>query len=186
MRKKLNLSNEYVIGNIGRISEQKNPIFLINVFNEISKNNPNVKLLWVGDGEMMDEVKKHAEELGIIKNIIFTGRVSNPEDYYNVIDLFAMPSFYEGFPIAAIEAQTNDLTCLLSNKITNKSIITNKTKLLDIEEKMEWVSEIKKQMKLKNTRNNNFEIMQKKGYDINTTIELISNIYNEILNDNGK
>lgn len=186
MRKKLNLSNEYVIGNIGRMSEQKNPFFLLNIFSKLKKINSNIKLLWVGDGELMDEAKKHVDKLGVSKDVIFTGRVSNPEDFYNVMDLFAMPSLYEGFPIAAIEAQTNDLICLLSDKITEESKITSKSKLLSIDNEEEWVLEIQKQMLSKDIRNDNFDIMKDKGYDINTTVILLSNIYKGIIDNNGK
>lgn len=97
-----------------------------------------------------------------------------------------MPSLYEGFPIAAIEAQTNDLICLLSDKITEESKITSKSKLLSIDNEEEWVLEIQKQMLSKDIRNDNFDIMKDKGYDINTTVILLSNIYKGIIDNNGK
>ena len=57
LRKQLGITNEFVIGHVGRFFEQKNHLFLIDIFNEVIKINSNSKLILVGGGELDDSLK---------------------------------------------------------------------------------------------------------------------------------
>lgn len=176
-RKKLGIDSNYVIGNVGRLSEQKNPEFLIKLFHNLRKKHSEIKLLWVGDGELMESIKKLTSELGEEDNIIFTGKVNNPEYYYQAMDLFVMPSFYEGFPISAIEAQTSGLQCILSDNITKEAAITENVSFIPLQQENLWINFIEKIINKKFERKNQLELMERKGYNIQSTVDFIQDFY---------
>ena len=95
--------NEIVVGVVGRLSEQKDPITTIKAFNEVYKENRNVKLMYVGSGELEEKVKKYAKEHSILDRVIITGWVSNVEEYIPAFDIAVLPSKWEGFGLVLIE-----------------------------------------------------------------------------------
>lgn len=174
-RKELKLNDYMVIGSVGRLTEQKNPLFLLDVMKELK--NKNVCLLWVGNGELKDVVEKRTIEYGLKNKVFFTGAVTNPEDYYQAMDVFVMPSLYEGFPIAAVEAQCAGLPIILSNKITKEADIMDETIWADIDNISAWVHAIEELVENKNKRKSNMIELQSKGYDIKTTVNFLQDYY---------
>lgn len=113
IRKELNISNDsFVIGNVGRLTVEKNQTFLLNVFSRIVANIPNSVLVIVGDGELKNDLKKQAENLRISDKVIFTGTRKDVGCLMSVFDVFVFPSIHEGFGIVAIEAMANGLKCV--------------------------------------------------------------------------
>ena len=132
IRKQLNISESTkVIGHIGRFAPQKNHPYLIKIYEEISKRDEDVALLMVGTGKDLDKIKEEvkAKEL---KNIHFVGPISNPYDYYQAMDVFVLPSLYEGLPVVGVEAQANGLKCFFSDEITKEAKILDQTEYLGI------------------------------------------------------
>lgn len=151
-RKKLNIDDkQFVIGHIGRFNIQKNHKFIINVFNEYLKINNKAILLLIGAGELLNEVKKLCKNLSIEKNVIFMNNIKNIYDYYNVMDLFILPSFFEGLPLVAIEAQANGLICLFSDNVTEETKVSDKVEYLKLDCNI-WVKKISEYAK-KNQEN---------------------------------
>lgn len=166
-RKKLNIDDrQFVIGHIGRFNIQKNHRFIIKVFNEYLKINKEAILLLIGDGELLKEIKSLCKKLNIEKNVIFIKNVKNIYDYYNIMDLFMLPSFFEGLPVVGIEAQTNGLHCLFSDNITEEAKVSDKVEYLELDCNV-WVEKIIENAKInqvdrinsyKKILNSNFEI----------------------------
>lgn len=103
-RKKYNIKDdEIVIGVVGRLSEQKDPMTTIKAFNEVYKENKNVRLMYVGSGELEDEVMKYAKENNLQHLVTITGWVDNTERYIPAFDIAILPSKWEGFGLAIIE-----------------------------------------------------------------------------------
>lgn len=116
IRKQLDIKDdEHLYGFSGRISYQKNPLFLIDIFKEVSNKDPKSRFVMCGDGDLLDNAKEKAKELGL--NIIFTGSVLNMSDYYQAFDLFILPSRFEGLGIVLIEAQCSGLKCITSKDV---------------------------------------------------------------------
>lgn len=181
-RKKLNLKDEFIIGNVGRLTEQKNPIFLIKTFHEVKKIIPNCKLLWVGDGLLKKECIDLINKLGDSDDVIFTGKVSNPEAYYQAMDLFVMPSLYEGFPISSVEAQNSGLACILSENITKEIKLADNISFLPLEiGENEWakiIINIYEKIKYED-RKNNQELIKNLGFDIKSTTNVLQKFYED-------
>lgn len=121
-RKKFDIKEDnIVIGHIGRLTEQKNSLFLIDIFNEIIKQNNNVKLLLVGDGNLKKQVLSRISNYGISDYVIYLGRTEKIRELYNAMDVFLLPSLYEGLPVVGIEAQCTGLPVVFSDAVPKES-----------------------------------------------------------------
>ena len=115
-RKKYNIKdNEIVIGVVGRLSEQKDPMTMIKAFELVHKENKNTKLMYVGAGELEENVKQYAKEKNILDKVIFTGWVNNVEKYIPAFDIAVLPSKWEGFGLVLIEYMACDKPIIATN-----------------------------------------------------------------------
>lgn len=113
--------SKYIIGNIARFSKVKNQKRLVDIAFLDKKSRNLLAFLMVGDGETIDEIKEYAKEKGCDENIVFVGQRVDTEDMYNSMDVFCLPSFFEGLPVTMIEAQACGLPCLVSDAVTKES-----------------------------------------------------------------
>lgn len=112
IRRNLGIEDKNVYGFAGRIAYQKNPLFLMDVFKEIKKMDPDAAFLVCGEGDLMDETKQKAKNYSL--DVLFVGSVPNVQDYYQAMDVFVLPSRFEGLGIVLIEAQCCGLPCVAS------------------------------------------------------------------------
>lgn len=101
--------------NVARQDENKNQSMLLESFALMRKQVPDVRLLLVGDGPLHDELQKKAVNLGLDKHVVFTGNVSNVEDYYAQSDTFVLCSYREALPLSVLEAMAAGLTVISTN-----------------------------------------------------------------------
>lgn len=123
-----------VIGHVGRFSPEKNHFFLLEVFGAYAQLEPTARLLLVGDGALLEQVKRETEARGLTERVIFAGRTDRVEAYYAAMDVFALPSVFEGFGLVAAEAQANGLPCVLSDRVSTLADIGGRVQFLSIEE----------------------------------------------------
>ena len=156
IRKELGVSNALVIGHVGSFRYAKNHEFLLNVFAALCKILDNddlneysmlhgmrVRLLMLGKGSLMDDMKKLADRLHIYDRCIFAGNKSNASDYYQAMDYFCFPSRYEGLPGSVIEAQAAGLQCLVSDSVTSEVNVTELVSMRSINsEPRDWARKI--------------------------------------------
>lgn len=131
-RAELKIGDRFAVCHIGRLSNQKNPLGLIDIFAEVLKRDKNAVLLSVGSGEMEEEVRKYARDKGIAESIMFLGRRSDTDGILSAADVFLLPSFYEGLPIVAIEAQAAGLPLVMSDSITKECAVTENAVFLSL------------------------------------------------------
>ena len=125
-RKKLGIKkDEILVGTIGRLSPQKNLPFLLDVFYEMVKINPQYKLVLVGAGSMKEELEEKIQALKLTNQVIFTGTQHNVWEYYMAFDIFLCTSFYEGFGTTAIEAQATGVNTFVSNNFPEEVELTD-------------------------------------------------------------
>lgn len=164
-RKELNIEDKFVIGNIGRLHEQKNQSFLIDVFYEIQKKKDNAILLIVGKGPLENELKEKVSNLGINNKVYFLGNRKDIERIYQGMDVFVLPSLFEGLGIVAIEAQVSGLPVIASTGVAKEANITDNIQNIDLSESINvWVeaickAEVKDRKDIENiVRNSKFNI----------------------------
>ncbi|MBR2215101.1 MAG: glycosyltransferase family 1 protein [Selenomonadaceae bacterium] len=123
-----------VIGHIGRFMYQKNHEFLIDVFRPIHAKHSNTVLLLIGDGERRKFIEQKVKDYGLEKAVRFLGLRNDVAGLYNAMDLFMLPSWYEGLPVVAVEAQANGLRCVFSDRVTRESKLLDSTEFHALEE----------------------------------------------------
>ena len=162
-------NNEILIGNVGRFVEQKNHSFLIDVFNEIHRIDKDTKLILVGSGGNEDLVKNKVKELGLTKAIIFTGFRNDVNMIMQAMDVFLMPSLYEGLPVVGVEAQAAGLPCFMSKDVITKEVqISNCVHFISLDSSArEWAKTI---LNSNLNRVNNEKQLKENGYMIEDTI----------------
>lgn len=177
LRNKLNINNKFVIGHVGRFSNQKNHYFLIDIFNEIHKSNQNTILMLIGKGELEQNVKEKVHALDLDNSVLFMGLRNDVDELMQVMDVFVLPSLFEGLPVVGIEAQASGLPCLFSKNITKQADITSSVIYLDINSGVEvWKNEI---LKLKGKRRlaENADKIKVADFDIMEQCKVLSNFY---------
>lgn len=124
-RAKFNLTNSIVFGHIGRLTEQKNTLFIIDIFNEITKLESKAKLLIIGDGNLREQMLTRISDYGINDKVLYLGRREDIDQFYNAMDCFLLPSLYEGLPVVGVEAETCGLPIVFSTEIPKESNACN-------------------------------------------------------------
>lgn len=171
------MSDDFVVGHVGRMQQQKNQLFLLDIFSEILKIQKNAKLIIVGDGPLKEQLVCKIKELNLSSNVILTGNVKNTYDFYSAMDVFLLPSLYEGLPIVGVEAQANGLPCYFSNKITQEAKIIETTEYINLKyNALAWAKEI---LSHSNQRLENISIPD---FDINKVSNYLVDLYLEFLN----
>ncbi|MDD6478707.1 MAG: glycosyltransferase family 1 protein [Oscillospiraceae bacterium] len=132
-KRELNLEGKFVVGHIGRFSYQKNHKFLIKIFSEILKREKNAVLLLVGNGEKEDLIKRQVSELGISEQVLFLANRSDVNELYGAMDVFVLPSHFEGIPVVGIEAQFSGLACVFSDKVPNEVAFTDNCSFVSLD-----------------------------------------------------
>lgn len=183
-RAELGIKNEFVVGHVGRLSYQKNHKLLIEIFNELLKAEPNSLLLLVGVGEKEEEIKKQVYEFGMDSKVKFLGNRNDVNELYQAMDIFVMPSFFEGVPVVGIEAQFSDLPCIFSDKVPKEVKFNQKTKFVKLDaEPGEWVKSIRETKEIERT--SKAEYLQNSQYDIKVAHSILENYYFNMISKYG-
>ena len=179
VRKELGLSDsDFCIGHIGRFDSQKNHEFLIKIFVEYSKVDKNAKLLLVGPlltEDIVNNVKEEIKNNNLNDRVLLLGSRNDADRIYQSIDVFVLPSLYEGLPIVGVEAQCSGLPCLLSDQISKQVKVLDSTRFISITDNSinAWV-DILKEVKNKNfDRNKGYQAIIDNGFVMEREIKKI-------------
>lgn len=176
IREQYGFGDKLVIGNVGRMMDQKNQKKLLDVFAEIHKINPETQLVIIGTGELEDKLRQQTRELGLEDAVTYTGVLSNVNEWYSAMDVFVMTSLYEGLPVVAVEAQAADLPCVLTDTITPEVKITDRVKFLGLyDDNVKWAKAILDIQPAE--RVSRAAEFQKAGYDIRYEAKRMQELY---------
>ncbi len=167
--------NELLIGNVGNFWSPKNHCFIIDIFDSIRKIVPS-RLILVGEGTTKIEIEEKVASLGIEDKCIFTGVRTDVSDLLQAMDVFLLPSLFEGLPVTIIEAQAAGLPCFISENVPNECMITDLVEQIPLSKNAEyWAERIIASAK-KSRRNTHDEIV-KAGYDIEDSAKRLQEYY---------
>ena len=116
--------NQLVVSHIGRYTKEKNHEFILKIFSELRKLGLGARLLMIGDGTLRTHIMQMAEQASLSSDVIFTGVRSDVERLMQAMDVFVLPSLYEGLPVTMVEAQAAGLPCIISDKVPPECILT--------------------------------------------------------------
>lgn len=166
---------------IGRIEEPKNPIFIVEIMNELCMLRNEVELIWIGVGSLEDDVKKRIENYNLSANIKMLGRRDDVDLILQESDFMLFPSKYEGLGIALIEAQLAGVPAFISNTIPKEANLGLCT-ILNLEDSAkEWARKIDLYINQKNY-SNSFDKNKANKFDIRETTKELENIYIKLVN----
>lgn len=182
VRNKLKINNKIVIGHVGNFNQQKNHKFIINIFEKTVLQNKNMVLVLIGDGILKSDIERIVHEKSLNKNVLFLGKKENVQDYYSAMDVFILPSLYEGLPMVGVEAQCSGLPILFSSNITREAGLVN-YKFLDLNQGTEdWESALlNTKLVSKEERIKAPNIVSEKEFDIKKETRKLLKEYERIL-----
>lgn len=186
-RKELKIKDkDLVIGHIGRFVQQKNHSFLIDIFNEVHKQNKNTILLLAGEGPLKEEIENKVKELGLEKNVMFLGQRNDANELYQAMDIFLLPSLYEGLPVVGVEAQAAGLPCFFSTDMTKETKVLQTTKFIPLTHTSQyWGKEILKQLN-SSTRGDTEKEITKNDFNIKVEATKLEQQYIKLNNRKGR
>lgn len=162
-----------VVGHVGRFMAPKNHGFLLRIFAELPDH---ARLLLVGDGELLAENERLAEELGVRDRVIFAGLRSDVDRMLQAMDVFVFPSLYEGLPLSVIEAQAAGLPCLISDKVPIECKKTDLVTQIPLDASpAEWAEAVLSAAEA--PRGDTLAQIRETGFDIRANAEWLQNYY---------
>ena len=178
-RKELGIEQDTtVIGFIGRYREQKNPLYLLEIFKEYLNTDDKAILLMVGIGPMQEVIDNKIEELELKNNVVQLGKREDIINIYQVFDVFLLPSINEGLPVVLVEAQTAGVECFISDTITKQVDITDLIHYYSIKKAPEeWAKYMNEKLNKKNDRSKYAEEVMRQGFDMKDVVEELEKIY---------
>ena len=164
LRQKYNFEDKLVVGFVGRLEQPKNFEFIMQLTNELVKIDQDISFVIIGEGSKRDFIETKIREYGIEDNVFLMGFQTNVEDWLQMMDVFILPSYFEGFPLVLVEAQVSGIKCLISQNVSSQIIITENVEMLElnISDWKEKIATYKKGY----SRASHAEIVKRKGYDI--------------------
>lgn len=178
MRAQYGLENKTVIGHVGRFNVQKNHARLLDIFACYLKKDPTAMLVLVGKGELQHEIREKAERMGIEDHVIFAGLQSYVNRWYQMMDLFLLPSLFEGLPVVGVEAQASGLSCLFSDGVPDEVLLSDRAVCFPLSASNEmWAEQIEEMLAQPYDRAKGAEIVREAGYDIDIEAQRLQEMY---------
>ena len=177
VRKEMRFTDEFVVGHVGRLSYQKNHEFLLEIFAELYTIYSGARLLLVGTGEKEQELRNKVQKLGLEDVVIFLGNRNDVNELYQAMDVFVMPSFFEGIPVTGIEAQFSGLTCVFSDRVPCEVDFSCNCEFISLKTDAKlWAQRIWKEYR-SNNRLEKSQSVQGSNYNIQNAHRILEDYY---------
>lgn len=172
----------YVIGNVGRLSYQKNPLFLLKIFKEFNLLKQNTKLLLIGKGNLKEKILRYIKKNKLENKVIMLEDRNDVNELMQAMDFFVLPSRFEGLGIVLIEAQASGMRCITSKGVAPAAKVTDLLEFYSLKNKpKEWSKKIYENMYYE--RKNTVKEIKNKNYDIIETAKSMQDIYIKLYNE---
>lgn len=178
-RSKFGWDDKLVYGFIGRYVDQKNPLFLIDIFNEIAKRQENAALVMIGFGELEGQMMARIQDYGLQDRVENLGRRDDIKQFYNAFDAFLLPSLYEGMPVVGVEAQCCGLPIFFSKNITEETTACDLAHYIGLDESAtQWAEKILPIVKReKEVRRSRVDEVKHAGFDSESEAHRLQEFY---------
>lgn len=186
-RARLGLQSALVVGHVGRFMRQKNHAFLLEIFAALHARRPDAVLLLVGDGELRAGVEAQAAALGLTDCVRFLGIRHDLQRLYCAMDVFVLPSFYEGLPVVGVEAQACGLPCLVSDAVDAHTAVCDAVRFLPLRAgALAWAQAAEALAAPVRARQSGAQAVRRAGLDIGDTVQQLSGLYEALAAGGGR
>lgn len=179
-RAELGLESKFVIGHVGRYCYIKNQLFLLDVFSAVKKYRKDSHLLLIGKGEDEKAIRDKIKKLNLENDVSLLIDRDDVDQLYQVMDVFVMPSLFEGLPVVGVEAQANGLSCIVSNRISKEIILSDNISMLALEDGADtWCKAIVSCDGQRSCRS--LMQLEKNGYNVKLESKRLAKYYSSLL-----
>ena len=176
IRQSLHIDDDtVVIGHVGRFSHEKNQAFIVELQKELLSRGFNSLVLFIGAGDDETHIKDIVQSYGIDGSVVFQGRVNNVNDYLQAMDMFLLPSLYEGLGIVAIEAQAAGLPVITSDNVPQAVVLSDRVVQIPLSDRTAWIDTIMRTDTQTSARDTKIAALDE--YDVKTTVQDVEHIY---------
>lgn len=176
VRRELGWSEKYICLHVGRLSIEKNQRFLLKIWEDFQARGEEIYLTFVGSGPEEVALKRWVKEKKLEKYVTFLGSREDVEYLLQGADLFCLPSFFEGFPLVVLEAQSTGLPCIVSEGVPKEVNLTQKVTSLSLSHLKGWAETLLSRPKSQG-REDASAVILNKGYDICKTADELRKHY---------
>lgn len=174
VRREYGLGRGLVVGTVGRIEAVKNPSGTAEIFRALCRKDSNARLLWVGDGLLREEAEALLAQAGLSDRVVFTGVRADVDRLMQAMDVFLLPSLFEGLPVVLVEAQAAGLPCLCSEGVSREADMTGRCEFLPLDQPELWAERI---LAAPRNRPDTREAIRRAGYEIGATAKWLEQFY---------
>lgn len=170
-----------VVGCVGRLVKQKNFPFAVRVFAKFHEAFPDAKMLILGDGDDREELEGIISSEHLSNVVILAGVREDINKLYSVMDVFFMPSLYEGLPVSAVEAQAAGLPCVYSDNVPRETDITGTGTFLSLDADIDkWTKTLENAFN-RGRLTDNPVLLEQRGYSTKANAELLMQHYERLM-----
>lgn len=181
IRKALNIEDKFVIGNVARLSAQKNHSFLLEMFKKVAEIQYNSVLLLVGDGELKEDIKAKIKELNLEEKVVMLGSRNDVQDLLQAMDVFVLPTLFEGLSLALLEVQCSGLYCITSDVVPKEVKVTDNFEFIQLNEGSTiWAKKVLEKYPVKD-RKDMSEIVRMSGFGKREATKALEKFYLDLL-----
>jgi len=168
-----------IIGHVGRFGKAKNHEFIIKVFSELCKVREDYVLILVGEGDSRRNIEELSKELGVYDKVRFLGLRSDIAELMSLMDVFLLPSLYEGFGIVLLEAQASGVPCIVSENVQPEpDLEIGLFFKVDLADKSKWIDVIQQATEQEVVEKSIIKSsIKSKGFSIGDVIRKLMKIY---------
>lgn len=177
VRCELGLSDEFVVGHIGRLVEEKNHSKLLGVFGQVLARDPSTRLVLVGDGHLRGRIELEIAKLGLARQVHLVGVRQDIPDLLAAMDVFLLPSHREGLPVTLVEAQASGLPCVVSDAVTEEVALTDLVRFVSLAEPDEVWADAILAARTDDTRHSRIDELRAAGYDSAQVAQEMQELY---------
>ena len=172
-----NLSNNsFIVGTVGRLTEAKNPFFIVDILEELKQVEPDFRFIWAGNGELKERVTDYINKKKLNDNILMLGVRDDIPRILQLLNVFILPSVFEGLPVIGVEVQAAGVPMLCSDKVSKEVKLSNCVSFLPINSTTVWVESILKEKEFRRIENAPGDVAES-GYDIIQTAGWLQTFY---------
>lgn len=177
IRRDLAVEGRLVIGHVGRFVDVKNHRFLLEIFSQVVLLEPTAVLLLVGDGPLLDSARAQVQAAGLDDLVLFLGLRHDVPALMQAMDVFVLPSLFEGLGMVLVEAQASGLACLASSVTPAEVGLTDLIQFLDLQETPRMWAERALEVAQQPRRCAQTSQIYDAGYDIRTAAQVLGHLY---------
>lgn len=177
IRKELKIENKLVVGHVGRFTEEKNHVRIVDIFEKIQEIKKDAILILIGDGPLKIKIEQTVKKKKLENKVLFLGVRPDIDRLLQSFDLFLFPSVFEGLPVSVIEAQAAGLQCFISDVIPEQCIISDNVIRFSLLDDDKNIAHTIINMNKIYKKENMYEIIKKNGFDIQNNAKILENFY---------